>query len=141
MKIVEKTYFLKEKWAAKILANTTFADNSWNLPKNSWLFNKFYPFFQDELFRLGAQKWTKKWDCEDFAREFKSLAQICHNNSPLATAEGLAIGEIDYTKESGERHCINIAFTDKGVIFIEPQTGESLLLTENEKNSITRFNI
>jgi len=119
---------------------TTFSDSTFNLPTKTWLFSKFYPYFSKELERLGIIEWSEKFDCEDFAAMYKILCQVCHKNS-RSTQGGLAVGAVDYQKDSGEYHCINIAFTDQGLVFIEPQTGKELKLSENEKNSINKLRI
>lgn len=141
MQKVECSYFLKYPFVAKLYpARVTFSDEFFNLPSYDWVFNAFYPYFQKELRRLKIDGWSNKFDCEDFTKFFKTLAQACHKSSK-GTAEGLAVGEISYTKTSGEYHSINIIETEKGLIFLEPQTGESLILTENEKNSINKVYI
>jgi len=114
-----------------------FTDNDYNLPKKAWVLGPFYDFFIKELGRLNISVWDKKFDCDDFSSMFRLFAQICHKASK-GEAEGIAVSEIGYIKESGEQHAITCAFTDKGPIFLEPQTGEPLLLTDNEIQSIYR---
>jgi hypothetical protein len=116
---------------------TTFSDENFNLPKSEWIFDKFYPWFHEELTRYGVSEWNKKFDCDDFAAFFRILAQICHKKSKGST-DGLAVGEIHYDQENTGPHAINVVLTEKGPIFIEPQTGEQLILTKNEQNSIYR---
>ena len=114
-----------------------FTDNDYNLPKKEWLFGAFYSFFITELGRLGVNIWDEKFDCDDFSCMFRLYAQICHKRSK-GKAEGIVISEIGYTQESGGLHAAICAFTDKGPVFLEPQTGKTLLLTENEIQSIYR---
>jgi len=141
MKSVPVAWFLQFPFVAKIYpSGTTFGDDSYNCPTEDWLINKFYPYFCSELERLGIIDWSKKFDCEDFSAMYKILSQVCHFNS-RGTQDGLAVGAIDYTKDSGEYHSINVAFTNVGVIYIEPQSGKPLKLSKNEQNSINRVRI
>jgi hypothetical protein len=141
MKSVPVAWFLQHQFVSRLYPQkTTFGDSAYHLVKKDWIFQSLYPFFRAEMERWGVVQWSKKFDCEDFARTFKVLAQACHLKS-RGQEDGIAIGEIDYTQESGEYHCINVAFTDVGVVFMEPQSGKELKLTENEKNSINRFRI
>lgn len=141
MKSVPVAWFLQHQFISRLYPQkTTFGDDQYSIIKKDWLFSSFYPFFSAELERLGVVQWSKKFDCEDFARMFKILAQACHLNSRGST-EGIAIGEIDYCKGDGEYHCINAAFTEKGLVFLEPQTGKELFLSTKEYDSINRFRI
>lgn len=136
MQKVKNLFFLKYSFVARNYpAKVIFSDSEYNLPTNSYVFNKFYPFFQKELFRLKIDGWSQKFDCEDYAKMFKTLMQACHQNSD-GDAEGIAVAEIHYKRDSGDNHAINAIITDKGLIFLEPQTGESLVLSENEEKSI-----
>ncbi len=141
MKTVENTYFLTFSWAQKLYPNkVTFGDFSYNLPKSSWVFNALYPFFRGEMKRWGVLEWSEKFDCEDFAQTFRVLAKACHHKSS-GSAQGIAVGEIDYQRDDGVNHCINTLFTEKGLIFFEPLTGKSLILSDEEIASIRRFRI
>lgn len=140
MQKVEKMFFLKYPFVAKLYpSHVIFEDETYNLPTFDFVFNKFYPFFQKELNRLKIVNWTSKFDCEDFAKMFKVLMQACHQNSS-GNAEGLAVAEIHYRRDKGDNHAINAVITDKGLIFVEPQTGESLILSKNEEKSIYYVN-
>lgn len=117
---------------------TTFSDDEYNLVKESWVFEKFYPWFEDELDRYHIKGWHKRFDCDDFASLFRILAQVCHLQSG-GSAKGLGIGEIFFESEKLQGpHAINAVLVENGPIFIEPQTGKKLELTQNEKNSIYR---
>lgn len=141
MKIVPAEYFLTFHWVRKLYPDkATFGDANFNLPKSSWVFNSLYPFFRGEMKRWGVLEWSDKFDCEDFSQTFRVLAKACHYKSS-GSAQGIAIGEIDYERSDGEYHCINTLFTEKGLIWFEPQTGKSLILSDEEITSIRRFRI
>lgn len=136
MKVLNFSDIKKIPWVANC-PKATFSDENFNLVQSSWLFDKFYPWFQSEMSRYGIFSWDKKFDCDDFATLFRILCQVCHFHSSGKT-DGLAIGEIHYEQNDTNPHAINVALTEKGPIFIEPQTGKPLILTKYEKKSIYR---
>ncbi len=136
MKTLNFSDIKKIPWVDKC-PKVAFSDKNFNLVKSSWVFDKFYPWFQGELARYGVSDWSKKFDCDDFAAFFRILCQICHKKSGGNT-DGLAVGEVSYEQGDVSPHAINVVLTEKGPIFIEPQTGNQLILTKNEQNSIYR---
>lgn len=136
MKVLNFSDIKKIPWVANC-SKTTFSDENYNIPKLEWVLDGFYPWFQGELGRYGIHAWNKKFDCDDFAALFRILCQVCHLKSSGKT-DGLAVGEIHYESENLGPHAINAILTEKGPIFIEPQTGKPLTLTKNEQVSIYR---
>ena len=118
-------------------------DRDYNLPTSRWLSQKFYPFFNSELNRYNIFKWRETWDCDDFATMFRILAQVCHNNSGAKNkAQGIAVAEIGYTREfDNQLHAINCVFTEKGPLFIEPQTCQVIIFSKKEYDSIYRIRL
>jgi len=120
-----------------------FADASYARPTLAWLQGAFWNEFQRDRWAKGLKTWTRKNDCDGFARAYAQLAQDCHAASQetgdgrQVTDEALAVGEIFYTQRTGGRHAIVCAFTDKGRTFIEPQNGQVIELTEGEVMSCT----
>lgn len=112
------------------------ADESYALPTLRWLQGEFWTSFQADRWAKGLKVWARKNDCDSFARAFAQHAQDCHAMSHGSDAEGLAVGEVFYTKRTGEGHAIVCAFTEQGRTFIEPQTGLTLELTEGEISCI-----
>jgi hypothetical protein len=111
-------------------------DVSYAVPTRDWLLNKFYPWFKSERWGGGLSAWTRKNDCDNFARAFCVYCQDAHALTPQGD-EGLAVGEFCYQAAAGP-HAIVCAFTDAGRIFIEPQTGKEITLTEQEIKSCFR---
>ncbi len=136
MKVLDFSAIKKIPWVSAC-PKVIFSDENYNIPTTEWVFNKFYPWFQGELKRYGVSEWTKKFDCDDFAAFFRILAQICHKKSK-GTTDGLAIGEVHYEQSDASFHAVNVVLTEKGPIFIEPQTGQQLILTKDEEKSIYR---
>lgn len=121
-----QSYFVTRVW---------FADDTFARPKLSWLLGAFYDAFREDRFNKVG-RYSRKNDCDNFARAFAQLAQDCHAISAGSDAEALAIGEFFYQSRNGP-HAIVVAFTDAGRKFIEPQTGRVLELTEGEAMSCT----
>ena len=113
-----------------------FSDTVYDKPKKSWILNEFYSWYSNVYLSLvGINKWQKKFDCDDFAASFKLGAQVAHSKSK-GKNDGFAVGVIWYNDEKMGYHAINAVFTDKGLIFVEPQNGKEKKLSKDEKNSI-----
>lgn len=121
------------QWCQPFFYDTTYAK-----PKLAWLTDKFWPWFKNARWKSNTDKWTRKNDCDNFARAYCVFAQDAHADTPLNDDEGLAVGEFCYVRSSGEAHAIVVALTDVGLVYIEPQTGEVLGLTPQEKSSCFR---
>lgn len=87
-----------------------------------------YQEFRDEIFRKGVTKWDERFDCNHFASYYVALAQTkfylanFHASTP---AQSLAVGTYWYQSPAGP-HAIIVAVTERGPVFIEPQTGGEL---------------
>ncbi len=96
----------------------------------------YYAQFHADLFSQGITEWSTKFDCNHFAAYYVAKAQIkyAHDNFQSFTkAQTLALGEFWYTPDgSTSGHAIVVAWTDEGLLFIEPQTGELKKLSNNE---------
>ncbi len=108
-------------------------DATYGKPTVEWLLRKFYPWWKARRWEGNLDKWTRKNDCDNFGRAFAVAAQDAHADTNQAD-EGLAVGEFCYIGSSHVQgpHHIVAAFTDEGLIFIEPQTGQRLALTPAE---------
>lgn len=97
----------------------------------------FYDDFRAEVFRQGVTKWDERFDCNHFASYYVSLAQTrfyLSNFHARTPAQTLALGTFWYQSARGP-HAIVVALTERGVVFIEPQTGRELQLTAAERGS------
>jgi hypothetical protein len=122
-----QSYFVCRVW---------LPDASYTRPTLRWLQGAFWDAFREDRFNKVG-RYSRKNDCDNFARAYAQLAQDCHAMSTGRDAEGLAVGEVFYITRKGEGHAIVCAFTDQGRKFIEPQTGRVIDLTENELLSCT----
>ena len=107
-------------------------DSDYAIIQRKWL-DEFLAFHADYRFQNDF-KWETFWDCDDFARDFANLATKHHGG--LSGMQAMAIGEVFYQMDSGVYHAINIALTDEGILFIEPQASRVVELSEAEKLSI-----
>lgn len=138
MKKITATEFRKSD-LLKLVYKKTFPDGVYNMPTSKWLEEEYIPFYIGVLKELDLYEWTEKFDCDNFASLFRALAHISHRKSN-GNGEGLAVAEIHYTAAGTNGvygdHAINMAYTDEGWVFIEPQNGSMKKLTEAEQKSI-----
>ena len=104
-------------------AVSTF-DSVYAIPTKEWVLGEYSTFYKDFLTKMGLSNWHVDFDCDNFATLFFTLAQCGHARAETRK-EGIAIGVFCYVPWNAgknEAHAINVAVTDKGVIFLEPQT-------------------
>lgn len=99
-----------------------------------------YAGFRATLSRQGLVRWDERFDCNHFAALYIALAQTrfavaaWHSETP---AQSLALAEVWYYPDAGGYHAIVQARTERGDIFIEPQTGQEIQLSATERTNIT----
>lgn len=99
-----------------------------------------YQSFRDVLNAQGLVKWDSRFDCNRFAGLFIGVAQARYAAAAWHSetkAEALALAEVWYYPDAGGYHAIVQARTERGDVFIEPQTGKELNLTARELASVT----
>lgn len=100
-----------------------------------------YADFRSTLNGLGLVKWDGRFDCNRFATLYIGVAQAkyavaaWHSSTP---AQALALAEVWYLVggDPAKAHAIVLAHTERGPVFIEPQTGQELALSPVEERSI-----
>jgi hypothetical protein len=112
-----------------------FGDEAYAEVNSAWL-PKFNQEFRRELHRLGIVRWNDRFDCNRFAELFIALAQArfyresFHSDTP---ARALAMGPYWYVREDGRgTHAVVQVLTERGRIFVDPQTGGEVQLTRSE---------
>jgi len=116
-------------------ATTFISDASYARPMQSFLTGKFYEFYKNWLSQNGLAAWTEKFDCDNFAMNYYTFAQICNKKSSRKE-QGIAVGIMFFRQDSGGGHAINFAIVEnKTFITIEPQTGAVVILSQAEKDS------
>lgn len=120
-------------------------DTFYNLMKLPFILGFCYPRFQKWLKTHDIVKWTKAFDCDNYAESMRTYVQIIHSNYARKVRErqshwSSAFGVIWYRRKNLGGHAINILVTVLGneyrIIYIEPQTGKEVELTQEEINSI-----
>jgi hypothetical protein len=115
-------------------------DSAYVYPTKDWC-KKFFVALRGQLFGQVGGYQVNSFDCDDYALTAMSMARLVHAQNKKVNAS-LAVGYFEYFSEDPSvngHHAINIAFTESGVVFLEPQTGDILKLTNNEINSYTRI--
>jgi hypothetical protein len=103
---------------------------------------QFHTQWKADLFRKGVTRWDERFDCNKFAASLAAAAQLefyRENFHSDTKAQALAIGEIWYFPNGSTLigHAIVAAYTDRGLVFIEPQgDGSTMSLSDTEIRSI-----
>jgi hypothetical protein len=128
---------IADMWKAAPLAS--LGDSAYAEVNSAWL-RGYYDEFRSEIFRQGVTTWDTRFDCNHFASYYAALAQTkfyLANFQSRTRAQSLAVGTLWYTRAAGGGHAIVIAVTERGTLYIEPQTGQEVALTQAELNSAT----
>jgi hypothetical protein len=136
----------------KIPRNFVLSDKDYFCPTIDITKDEIFPKYWQWLKSLKLTKWAHKWDCDNFADAFKLFACGYYNGVIESTANGIAVGVINYMANSKAEdglkggHAINIVYIDNGknedgsnnfyLLFIEPQNGTIYNLTAEEFDSI-----
>lgn len=136
------------------LRNLLIMDRNYYCPTEEYLKVNIYTEYKIWLQAQPIEKYDKKkWDCENYARSFKTFSDIYNLKHEDIKADGIAIGIIHYTSRSRAedgtpgKHCANIVYINypgpdrfKKYIkptFFEPQNGEFFEMTRQEYDSIS----
>lgn len=115
--------------------NAPLGDVSYSEVNSAWLAS-YYESFRASLFREGIVKWDARFDCNHFADCYAALAQLkffTESFHARNAAQTLAVGVVWYRRDvDGGGHAINCALTEKGMVYIEPQTGAEVALSPTE---------
>ena len=116
-----------------------FGASNYAVPTLDWLQGACYSAFKARLWSENDDAWKVRFQCRDFARAFASFCVECWGTSTAASdCDGLAVGEIWFIPDQSQPaagHAICPAITDKGLVFIEPQTGAVYPMTQAQIDS------
>lgn len=119
--------------------NTFTPDVAYAIVNSKWL-EGFYKRWRSDLFDKGVVHWDNRFDCNKFAASYCAAAQIEFYNATFhsrTNAQALAIGEMWYRPDNAKtNHAIVIVISERGIIYIEPQNGKEVKLSNKEKSSI-----
>lgn len=123
----------------RTLPRANLGDDLYAEVNSEWL-KEFYRTYRSELSRMGVVKWSDRYDCRRFAGFFTELAQnrffnqAFHSGSPANT---LALGPVWYLPDDSKTgHAIVVALTERGAVYLDPQSGREVNLTPGERASI-----
>lgn len=107
---------------------------------SAWLAD-FHARWKSDLFDKGVVRWEQRFDCNRFAAHFAASAQIeyfTQNFHSWTTGQAAAVGEVWYLvgAQPGRAHAIVLAYTERGPVYFEPQTGAQITLSAAEKASV-----
>lgn len=100
-----------------------------------------YENFSSVLSSQGLVKWDGRYDCNHFAALYVALSQTKFTVAAWHSetkAQTLALCEVWYLQggQPGKGHAVVGAMTESGMIYIEPQNGQQVALTQSEINSV-----
>lgn len=112
-----------------------YYDTGYAVPTLHWVFGTFLPAWKAERAAKGLTTYTRRNDCDSFARSLAVAAQDAWSESDQVPSddEGLAFGVFCYHRADGRgAHAINVLICDEGLVFIEPQLCERIALAPAE---------
>ena len=124
------------------LNNPMFRNRTYAVVKETAVWDMYCDFWK-VLYSQELYKWNSRFNCVHIANLFVELCQVQYANKDFnksPNAEALALAEVWYhpnKNKKGEDHAVVAIYTDNGLLFLEPQTGQFVRLTEEEKRSIT----
>lgn len=122
----------------QLLPHAFVGDEVYAEVNSAWLAS-YYDVFRAELFRLGITKWDARFDCNRFAELYSGIAQAVYLRATFHSNHvggALAIGPYWYRRANGQgMHAIVQILTERGVVYVDPQTGGWVQLTPAEKAS------
>jgi hypothetical protein len=123
------------------LAAGSFGNDSTYAEVNSAALPAYYDWFKSKLFDLGVTKWDVRQDCDDFANLYADFLHLRFylgqwDSGSLPTAQGAAVARVFYRPMgSMQNHAVNAVATERGLLYVEPQTGQILNLSLPEFQS------
>lgn len=104
----------------------------------AWLAG-FYDRYRSHMFSAySVVRWDAKADCDFWAQQYAAHAKAEFFNASFhedTKAEQVAVGEFWYAPNPATPHlghAINVLVTNRGVVFIEPQTGKRVNITREQ---------
>jgi len=130
----------------KIPRNIAVSDKTYFLPTLDMVNKEIFPKYWQWLKSLKLTKWVHRWDCDNFAEAFHLFACGYYQQQIESNSEGIGIGIVHYKAilraedNTSGGHAINTLIVNDNnnlqVVFLEPQNGRILNLTQQEKDSI-----
>ena len=123
-------------------AHVVLTDADYATPDRYWLSTNFYWAFKRNLMSNNLYQWKEYHDCDNKAFRYWQFASDCHartmmlrEKQGLPIFEGISVGVFFFKQETRYGHAVNFAITKEGVEFIEPQNGQFIKLTKEERET------
>jgi hypothetical protein len=101
---------------------------SYAVPTLAWLQGPCYAAFRSRYWAENLDKWTFRWACRDFAAAFRLFSVECWATTVAKSEDdGISVGEMWFLPDPAHPlvgHAICPVICDRGLQFIEPQTGQ-----------------
>jgi hypothetical protein len=145
--------WIQRKYSPRMLTKPIAYDTFQELLREEFggvihIFDKDYAFASEEYLLACAKRliksnkqegitFGKKWDCDNFTVDFVNLVSKNHARTQSSIdAQGLAVGGITYRDPNLGMHMIVwFLVPDKEFKFIEPQTGNLIELSQEQKDN------
>jgi len=125
-----------EKFSTRLSGKIFIGDKTYSIPNKSWIKKEYYNIYKKFMQDNQLYQWKENNDCDQFASIYRILAQSLHAKQLQSSAESITVGEMWYMKDGYGGHAINLVVVDNfQVMFIEPQNGVQLNLTQEELNT------
>lgn len=112
--------------------------SEYRVPTLGWLRGPFYEAFTRRYWNEGLGKWSRRYECRDFARAYAAMAVECWATSnEIAEEDSIAVGELWFNPTPSTGHAICPAITDVGLVFIDPQNNQ--LCTLSTEQLLSRY--
>jgi len=114
------------------------SDANYSIPTKKWVTRNYKKYFRR---KMGADTtlgmvWKEKHDCDNFATAYRMFMQALHSKQPGKSGESIAVAEIWFMQGGVGGHAINMVIVDDyQPLFIEPQSGDEIRLSNKEKIS------
>lgn len=107
---------------------------------NSRELDRFYQEFSAELHRLGIAEGDNRLNSKRLVELYTGVAQAKFYRQSFQSdtpARALALGPFWYVDDgSKDKHAVVQVLTERGPIYIDPRTGQQVILTVSEKASV-----
>ena len=147
--VYTKTIITQAELAAKLgygynLFSDKYSSASYEVVDYDYLMKAYHDTFWERLFRDKITKWNPRANCTIFTEKYIDGLQTDYYNDHFvfgSKANKLAVGELWYMPNSLDysiAHSVVIVFTNKGLIYLEPQSKNApqiLNLTETQITS------
>lgn len=123
---------IREVWRGVPVARIVTADSDYAVPERDWLLGVARTLASERAPYSAAN------DCDKFAMALKLKAQELHAKANPGI-DGLVVGICFYKPDAmATGHAINWSITEgRALWFLEPQTGEELVLSSSERRSVS----